>query len=94
MRRIDAFSWFRDHHRQIAIAPVNLPTPNGLTEVHCVRGSHKCWFETLLMADFFASAGSVTGSGATSLQFGSSSATTRRSLQENNDNVGKREGFL
>jgi hypothetical protein len=93
MRRIDAFSWFRDNVRQIAVAPVNLPADNGLTEVHCVRGSHKCWFETLLMAGFFTTPGLVSGSGAASLQFGSSSSATRRFLQENNDIMEKTRGF-
>jgi hypothetical protein len=94
IRRIDAFSWFRGNVRQIAVAPVNLPADNGLTEVHCVRGSHKCWFESLLMAGFFTTPGLVSGSGAASLQFGSSSSsTTRRFLQENNDNVKKTRGF-
>jgi hypothetical protein len=93
LRRIDAFSWFRGNIRQIAVAPVNLPADNGLTELYCVPGSHKCWFDSLLMADFFTTPGLVSGSGAASLQFGSSSSSTRRFLQENNDNVGKTRGF-
>jgi hypothetical protein len=95
MRRIDAFSWFRGHFRQVAVAPVNEPADNGLTEVYCVRGSHMCWFESLLMADFFTTPGLVGGSGAASLQFGSSSTRgLRRVLQEDNDNLGKTRGFL
>jgi hypothetical protein len=94
IRRIDAFSWFRGTVRQIAVAPVNLPADNGLTELYCVPGSHKCWFDSLLMADFFTTPGLVSGSGAASLQFGSSSSTiNRRFLQESNDNVGKTRGF-
>jgi hypothetical protein len=94
MRWIDAFSWFRGNVRQIAVASVNLPADNGLTEVHCVRGSHKCLFETLLMAEFFTSSGSVSGSGAASLQFGSpSSGTTRHFLQEDKDIVDRTRGF-
>jgi hypothetical protein len=46
------------------------------------------------MAGFFTTPGLVSGSGAASLQFGSSSSsTTRRFLQENNDNVKKTRGF-
>jgi hypothetical protein len=91
LRHIDAFSFFRDDQRQVAVAPVNLPADNALTEIFCERGSHKCYFETLLAAQFFTSAGTVRGSGAASLQFGSNSSG--RSLQEDNDDVSKSRGF-
>jgi hypothetical protein len=94
LRRIDAFSWFRGIVRQVAVAPSNLPADNGLTELYCVPGSHKCWFDSLLMAGFFTKPGLVSGVGAASMQFGSSGSTVnRRFLQENNDNVGKTRGF-
>mmetsp|Transcript_9802 Transcript_9802/g.15723 ORF Transcript_9802/g.15723 Transcript_9802/m.15723 type:complete len:661 (+) Transcript_9802:74-2056(+) len=92
IRRIDAFSFFRDSNRQVAVAPVNLPAKNGLTELFCERGSHKCHFVTLLSAQFFGSPGFVAGSGAASLQFGTSNG---RLLQESEDDEveSKTKGF-
>jgi tetrahydromethanopterin S-methyltransferase subunit F len=90
MKQIDAFSFFRDGYRQVAIAPVGQEAANGLTELHCQRASHMCWFETLLSAQFFTSPGWVAGSGSATLQFGSA---TERRLQENNDNLGKTRGI-
>jgi predicted RNA binding protein YcfA (HicA-like mRNA interferase family) len=94
LRHIDGFSFVRDQIRQIAVEPVSLPASNGLTELHCQRGSHKCWFETLLMADFFDSPGDVFGSGAASLQFGSASSRRHRIMQrEEEDDLGRTKGI-
>ena len=91
LRRIDAFSFFRDDQRQVAVAPVNLPADNGLTEIFCESGSHKCYFGTILAAQFFSTPGTVRGSGAASLQFGSS--PTGRLLQEDDDDISSTRGF-
>jgi hypothetical protein len=75
LRQIDAFSFFRGIDvRQIAVAPLGKAATDGLTELHCQRGTHKCWFETLLIAKFFTTPGFVSGSGAATLQFGSASS--------------------
>jgi hypothetical protein len=72
LRDIVAFSFFRDSIVQVAIEPVGQEPSHGLTELHSEPGSHLCWFETLLRAAFFTSQGQVFGSGAYTLQFGSS----------------------
>jgi hypothetical protein len=82
IRQIDAFSFYREGGiQQVAISLGGEVAANGLTELQCTRGSHKCWFETYLTADFFSSEGYVQGSGAASLQLGSA-ASRRRLGQE------------
>jgi len=79
IRYIDGFAFSRDSHVQVAVEPPGIVPSHGLTEMHCERGSHKCWFETLLTAGFFTTPGYVFGAGAATLQFGQS--TGSRSLR-------------
>jgi hypothetical protein len=94
LRHIDAFSFFRDDYRQVAIEPVAKVASNQLTELHCEQGGHKCWFETLLTSPFFRPPFEVYGSGAATLQFGSSSSSERHLHEEdNNVDLTKVRGF-
>jgi hypothetical protein len=72
IRQIDAFTFYRDSGdiQQVAIVLGGEAAANGLTELHCTRGSHKCWFQTYLGANFFSSEGFVQVLGAATLQFG------------------------
>jgi hypothetical protein len=72
LRYIDEFTFRRDDHEQVAIAPGNEGAPaSELTVVSCEAGSALCAFETLLGAEFFSGGiGIVQGSGTAFLQFG------------------------
>ena len=94
IRQIAAFTFFRDNIRQAAITLVGEAAQNGLTELHCQQGAHKCWFETYLMAEFFSKESYVQGSGAATLQFGDKDnrrklgrdePTKQRTLQDKED---------
>jgi hypothetical protein len=92
IRRIDAFAFFQDTKRQVAVEPVNKPAASGLTELYCESGSELCYFETILDAKFFTKVGQVTGLGAASLQFGSSSSQ-RRVMQQMDEDISRTRGF-
>jgi hypothetical protein len=80
MRRIDSFEWRReDTANGVAItqpAVVNaLPATNGLTTLDCAAGDLICRFESVLFAQFYATAGTVAGAGVCSMQFGGNGCT-------------------
>jgi hypothetical protein len=75
MRSLDAFTFTRVNSdetiiTQDAITGSNEQAPNGLTSLICISGSAVCHFETILIAAFYTSLGSVLGSGTGSMQFG------------------------
>jgi hypothetical protein len=81
MRSVDSFMFTRSDVspviNQPAVTSPNTASNNGLTSLVCSRGLAKCYFETILFAAFYASPGSVGGTGVGSMQFGDS-ATGRR----------------
>ena len=86
MRSVDLFTFIRGDVtppiEQEAITGPNQASNNGLTAVTCTRGDAKCSFETILFAAFYASPGSVGGTGVGSMQFGNSPTGRRlRALQ-------------
>jgi hypothetical protein len=88
MLRITSFGFERDAIFQPAIV-AGAVAGSGLTDLHCDAGYAICHFETILFAAFYASPGSVTGSGIADMQFGgqadpaSLSPKNRRVLREN-----------
>jgi hypothetical protein len=79
MRTIDDFTWTRDSTTQEAIA-ASAASTNSLTSFNpatCAGGDY-CEFSSILFAAFYATTGSVAGSGTVTMQFG----PTRRRLQE------------
>ena len=83
MRSIDQFQWFRDYGgalgtiTQLAIVDGE-PAANQLTLLFCEPGQEICAFESILMAMFYRFAGTVSGTGLASMQFGSSAPSSRR----------------
>jgi hypothetical protein len=69
MRRITSFSFERGSIIQPAIVDGEA-APSGLTELFCDSGYAICHFETILFASFYATPGSVEGSGFADMQFG------------------------
>jgi hypothetical protein len=88
MLRITSFAFERDLIVQPAIV-AGVVSDSGLTDLHCEPGYAICHFETILFAAFYASPGSVTGSGIADVQFGrqtspaSLSPKNRRGLRAN-----------
>jgi hypothetical protein len=75
MRSLDAFTFTRVNSdesivTQDAITGANEQSSNGLTTLTCNSGDAVCYFETILVAAFYTSPGSVLGSGTGSMQFG------------------------
>jgi hypothetical protein len=71
MRSLDEFTFTRDDTIiQEAIVGYNQESNNGLTSLTCSNGIDVCFFETILFAAFYSSAGVVSGSGTGSMQFG------------------------
>lgn len=87
MRTIDSFDWTRDDTTQVAIetgaAASNLLTTYDGT---ACAGVDYCQFSSILFAAFYATEGTVGGSGVSSMQFGARRRTLRegqpRTLQE------------
>ena len=79
MRSLDEFTFTRDTTvTQEAIIGYNQVATNGLTSLTCTNGVDVCVFETILFAAFYTSAGTVSGSGTGSMQFGAGVAGARR----------------
>jgi len=85
MQSIDSFEWTRDSETQVAIesgvAAANLLTT--FDEAACDGGDY-CQFSSILFAAFYSSAGQVTGSGVSSMQF--ANRRSRDLRQATNDN--------
>jgi hypothetical protein len=79
MRSLDDFTFTRDSVSQEAITDYNTEAPNGLTFLSCSNGLPLCYFETILIAAFYSSIGTVLGAGTGSMQFGG--ARRLRALQ-------------
>jgi hypothetical protein len=81
MRSLDDFTFSRDEHgiSQPAIIGYNLEATNGLTSLTCSNGADVCFFETILFAAFYTTAGVILGSGTGSMQLG---ARRLRALQD------------
>jgi len=90
MRSIDSFDWTRDNIVQPAITDSNAISDNQLTSITCDANSDSCSINSVLFADFYESAGVVTGSGSATMMFktdrralmGGSASASGRSLQD------------
>jgi len=64
----------------------------GLSKSQCTPGSSVCWVESIIKAEFYASAGFVNIAGIGSLQFGSSPSRRSRSLYNSeSDSLGQHQ---
>jgi hypothetical protein len=91
MRRIDSFIYTRNLTSQGAIVNNGAVAGNELTELWCATGSLLCSFETLLSAYFYDGAGTVTGIGTATVQFGT---TSQRGLLSTRRGLEKRDSLL
>jgi hypothetical protein len=106
MRQITSFAFERGSTISQQAIVEEGPAANGLTDLWCEPGYAICHFETILLAAFYDSSGSVSGSGFADMQIGGEispdSVTPKsnrllrenRELQQNNeDAAGSLAGF-
>jgi hypothetical protein len=73
LKGVDSFTWIREYpsYNVTQIVIEDMAAYNGLAMYSCLEGIIVCDFHSILVADFFLSAGQVTGYGMAHLTFGS-----------------------